>query len=122
MNRLFPVLVVAQMTMLAEQCVKCFRPESAVVLRVTRFVWLIAAGALVYIVATSDHQWMVWRAELAARANATVIRLAGRDVSLIEFVNSVWSTVFVGVAIASAAGFLKAVVSRFRGTPMTAHA
>ena len=81
MDRLYPVLVIAQVTMLAEQWVKYARPENTGLFRVTRFVWLIAGLALVYLVATSDHQWMVWRADSATRANATVMRFAGRNIS-----------------------------------------
>ena len=122
MDRLYPVLVIAQFMMFAEQFVKYARPESTGLFRVTRFVWLIAGLALVYLVATSDHQWMVWRADSATSASATVMRFAGRDISLIEFVNNIWSIVFVVVAASSAWGFLKALSRRFRGTPMTAHA
>lgn len=122
MDRLYPALVIAQFMMFAEQFVKYARPESTGLFRVTRFVWLISGLALVYLVATSNHQWMVWRADSATSANATVMRFAGRDISLIEFVNYIWSIVFVVVAASSAWGFLKAVLRRFRGTPMTAHA
>jgi hypothetical protein len=122
MDRLYPVLVIAQVTMLAELLITYFRPENTMAFRVTRYVWLIAGVALVYLVVTSDAQWMVWRAESAARAAVTVLHIAGRNVSLAQFVNLVWSTVFVGVAVASAWSFLKSVLSRFRGTPMTAPA
>ena len=122
MDRLYPVLVIAQVTMLAELVITYFRPENITAFRVTRYVWLTAGVALVYLVATSDAQWMIWRSESAARAGATVLHLAGRDLSLAQFVNLVWSTVFISVAVASAWSFLKSVWSRFRGTPMTAPA
>ena len=122
MDRLYPVLVIAQVTMLAELVITYFRPENITAFRVTRYVWLTAGVALVYLVATSDAQWMIWRSESAARAGATVLHVAGRDVSLAAFVNFVWSTAFISVAVASAWRFLKSVVSRFRGAPMTAPA
>lgn len=122
MDRLYLVLVIAQFTMLAEQWVKYTRPENTGLFRVTRFVWLIAGLTLVYLVATSDHQWMVWRVDSATSASATVMRFAGRNISLIEFVNYIWSIVFVVVAASSAWGFLKALLRRFRGIPVTAHA
>ena len=121
MQRVYPVLVVAQLTMLAELFVKYFRPDNTRIFRVTRFVWLIGGATLVYFVATSDHQWMVWRADSFVRANVTVLRFAGRDISLAEFVNLIWSTLFIIVAVLSAWGFLKSVLNRFRGTPMTVH-
>ena len=121
-DRLYPVLVVALATMLAEQFVKYFRPENTRVVRVIRFVWLVTGSALVYLIASSDHQWMVWRAESAARANVIVMRFAGRDFSLAEFVNLVWSTLFIVVAALSVWGFLKPILRKLRGIPMTAHA
>jgi hypothetical protein len=121
-DRLYPVLLVAQLTMFAEQFLKYFRPENTALFRVTGFVWLVAGLALIYLVATSDHQWMVWRAEAAARANVIVMRFAGREISLVEFVNLLWSVVFIVVAGLSLWSFLKAVLRRLRGTPMTAHA
>jgi hypothetical protein len=121
-DRLYPVLVVAQLTMLAEQVVHYARPESTAVFRLTRVVWLIAGLVLAYLVATSDHQWMVWNADSSARADTIVMRLAGRDISLLEFVNDIWSVVFVGVAAASVLAFLRAVSRRIRGGPMTAPA
>ena len=123
MDRLYPVLVIAQITMLVEQFMALRRSEHSAVLRATRVVWLIAGLAVIYLVATSDHQWMVWSGDAAARANATIVlHLAGRAVSLVEFVNGVWSIVLIVVAVASGWSFLKAVFARFRGTPMTAHA
>ncbi len=78
---------------------------------------------LIYLVATSEHQWMVWRGDAAVRANATIVmRFADRDISLVAFVNYVWSTVFVVVAIASIRGSVKALSRRLRGTPAIAPA
>jgi hypothetical protein len=123
MNQMYPVLVVAQVTMLVEQFVRHGRAGQPGIFRVTRFVWLVAGWALIYLVASSDHQWMVWSSEAAVRSNATVVmRFAGRDISLVDFVNYVWSILFILVAIASIGGSLKTLVGRIRGTPDTAHA
>jgi hypothetical protein len=122
MDRLYPVLVIAQFMMLAEQFVKFARPESTGLFRVARCVLFLAGLALVYLVATSDRQWMLWRAGSSTRAHGTVVPFAGRNISLIEFVNSVWSIVFIVVATLIAWGLLKALSRRFRGTPMPAHA
>ena len=81
MDRLYPVLVVSQPTMLAEQFVSLTRSAHTGIFRVTRLVWFVAGWTLIYVVATSDHQWMVWHGEAAARASATVvIRLGGGDI------------------------------------------
>jgi hypothetical protein len=85
-------------------------------------VWLVAGSALIYLVATSDHQWMVWRTESAVRADAIVMRLAGRDVSLATFVNGLWPTLFVTVAALSAWGLLKSIWRRGPRPTLTAHA
>ena len=123
MDRMYPVLVIAQVTMLVEQFMALRRSEHSAILRVTRVVWFIAGLAVIYLVATSDHQWMIWSGDAAARANATIVlRLAGRAVSLVEFVNGIWSSVLIVVAVASGWTLLKAVFARFRGTPTTAHA
>jgi hypothetical protein len=108
--------------MLAGQFVKYARPENTGLFRVTRLIWLIAGLAMVHLVATSDRQWMVWRAGSATRVDAAVMGFAGRNISLVEFVNDIWSIVFVVVAASSAWGFLKALSRRFRGAPMTVHA
>ena len=49
MDRLYPVLFVAQFTMLAEQFIKYTGVENARVARMARFVWLVAGFALVYL-------------------------------------------------------------------------
>lgn len=122
MDRLYPVLVVAQLAMLVEQLTKYTRPDKTHLFQMARFVWLTTGLSLIYLVATSDQQWMVWSTESAARAHAIVMRFWGREVSLSEFVNSVWSIVFITVAAASAWGVLRSLFRRLRGTPMTAHA
>ena len=122
MDRLYPVLLVAQLTMFVELFAKYFRPERSGVFRVTRFAWLVAGVALIALVASSDHQWMVWNSGSAARGDDAVVRFAGREMSLIGFVNLIWSTVFIVVAALSVWSVLKAALRRFRGPLMTAHA
>jgi hypothetical protein len=120
MDRLYAVLVMAQLAMFAEQFVSLTRREHTGIFRVTRVVWLVAGWVLIYLVATSDHQWMVWH---GGEASATIgARLAGRDVSLLEFVNYVWSIVFILVATASIWGSVKSLLRRVRGTATAAHA
>ena len=121
MTRLYPVLVIAQLTMFAEQFGRYFWPDQGRLFRVTRLVWLTAGIALIVLVASSDHQWMVWQHE-AVRGGAAVVSVAGRVMSLIEFVNAIWSIVFIVVAVLGVWGVLKAALRRFRGPMMTAHA
>ena len=78
--------------------------------------------ALIALVASSDHQWMVWNSGSAARGDDAVVRFAGREMSLIGFVNLIWSAVFIVVATLSVWSVLKAALRRFRGPLMTAHA
>ena len=123
MDRLYPVLVVAQLTLFTEQFVRLIRRENSGILRVTRLVWLVAGWILIYLVATSDHQWMVWHAGAATRANTTVVmQFAGRDISLVEFVNYTWSIIFVLVAIAGIWHSLIALLRRFRRAPIAIQA
>ena len=89
---------------------------------VTRFAWLVTSVALIALVASSDHQWMVWHSASAARGNDAAVRFAGREMSLIGFVNLIWSAVFIIVAALSVWSVLKAALRRFRGPLMTAHA
>jgi hypothetical protein len=123
MDRLYPVLVVSQVTLLVHQFYLVTRRDDVRVFRMMRIVWFGTGWTLIYLVATSGHEWMVWSGEIAARANATVVlRLAGVDVTLVEFVNGIWSIVFISVAIASAFGSFTALFQRFRQGPTALHA
>jgi hypothetical protein len=125
MDRLYPVLVVAQLTMLVEAFVRLTRPEGSRVLRWTSAVWLIGGWAFVYLVATSDHQWVVWHGAAEARVRATIIaHLGWRDISLFDFVNYTFSIIFVFVAAASLWHSLKSLFRRLSGGPgpTTVHA
>jgi hypothetical protein len=122
MDRVYPVLVAAQVMLLIDQLVRLIGSEDARLFQVTRVVWLVAGWVLIYLVATSDHQWMIWHGESAARGAAAVMHVAGRDISLIQFVNYVWTTIFVFVAGMSVWATLKALRRPSRGTPRAAHA
>lgn len=59
----------------------------------------------------------------ATRANTTVVmQFAGRDISLVEFVNYTWSIIFVLVAIAGIWRSLMALLRRFRRAPIAIQA
>ncbi len=115
MDRLFPVLVAAQVMLLIDQTIRLIGSDDARLSRITRLVWLVSGWALIGLVATSDHQWMLWQGEAAARGNRVIMRLAGREISLAQFVNYVWSAIFIGVAVASAWQTLRGMLRWFRG-------
>jgi hypothetical protein len=122
MDRLYPVLVVAQLAMLVEQFVRLTRLEDTGIFRVANLVWLVSGWALIGLVATSDHQWMLWQGEAAVRGSRVIMRLAGREISLAQFVNYVWSGIFIGIAVTSAWGSLKRLRRRLKPSPSIAGA
>jgi hypothetical protein len=125
MDRLYPVLVVAQLTMLVEAFVRLTRPEDTRIRRWARAVWLIGGWAFIYVVATSDHQWIVWHGAAETRARATIVtHIGGRGISLIDFVNYTFSIIFMFVAAGGLWHSLKALLRRFSGGqgPTTVHA
>jgi hypothetical protein len=115
MDRVYPVLVVAQLAMLLDQFVRLKARDAAVVRRLTRVVGIVAGWALVYLVATSNHQWMVWDAPAGAPVD-------GRGPQLVQLVNYIWSAIFGVVAVLCIWGAVKALIRRGRGTPTPAHA
>lgn len=121
MDRLFPLLAVAQLTLTAGALVRYFRPQGRGG-RVLRAAWIAAGVALIYLVATSDHQWLIWSGDAAVRGNAIVLHVAGRPISLSAFVNAIFSGVFVTVAALSAWNLIKGVSKGFRGPLTAAHA
>jgi hypothetical protein len=125
MDRLYPVLVVAQLTMLAEAFVRLTRPDDARIFRWTRMVWFLGGLAFIYLVSTSGHQWVIWHGAAEARARETIIaRIGGRNISLVDFVNGTFSLIFVFVAAVGLWQSVKALVRRLFGgrRPTTAHA
>lgn len=124
MDRLYPVLVVAQLTILAEHFVRLTRPHDTRFFRISGVVWLVAGWAFIYLVATSDHQWVVWRGAAEASARATIItKIAGRELSLIDLVNYALSIPFIIAAIGGVVGSVRALLRWFsRRGPTAAHA
>jgi hypothetical protein len=121
MDRLFPLLVVSQLTLFAEALARYFRPHGSG-LRAIRAVWIAGGLVLIYLVATSDHQWLIWQNDAAARGNAIILHVSGRAVSLSAFVNAIFSGLFLGVAALSGWSLLRALVRGFRGPLKLLHA
>jgi CubicO group peptidase (beta-lactamase class C family) len=119
MDRVYPVLVIAQVLVLLDQLLRLIGADEAWFSKVTRWVWLVSGWALIYLVATSDHQWMVWHGDAAIKGNARIVHLAGRDIPLVQFVNYIWSAIFIGIAIAGAWQSLR-MLRRGLGGPTTA--
>jgi hypothetical protein len=86
-DRLYPVLVVAQLTALAEHFVRLTRPTDKSFFRLTRVVWFVNGGAFLYFLLTLDHQWVVWRSPGAADAGISI-----------DLINRAFSAAFVAVA------------------------
>ena len=110
MDRLYPVLVVSQLALLVDQFTRLRVRDAAIVRGLTRVAWLVGGWALVYLVATSDHQWMIWH------ASAGTSPADDRGPRIVQLVNSIWSTVFVVVAVLCIWGTVKAIIRRMRGT------
>jgi hypothetical protein len=116
MDRLYPILVLGQVVTL----VQAYRElRGAREMRLGRLAGIasgIVAALLLYLVATSDHQWLVWhgQAEVAARATV-VMQLAGRSYSVIDFVNALFSATFFFVAVAAAIGSVRSLIGRLWG-------
>ena len=116
MDRLYPILVLGQVVMLV-QAYRELRGAGPM-----RSGWLagvasgVVAALLLYLVATSDHQWLVWHGQAEAAARATVvIQLAGRSFSVIDFVNGVFSATFFLVALAAVIGSVRSLIGRLSG-------
>ena len=106
-DRLYPLLVVAQVTALSEHFLRLTHPHDIRFVRLTTVAWLVTGWFFIYLVATSDHQWVVWHgaAEIKARANI-ITEIAGQQLSLIDFVNYLFSVVFI---LAAAGGVVRTV-------------
>ena len=117
MDRMYPVLVVSQLAMLVDQFVQLKARHSAIVRGLTRVVWIVTGWALVYLVATSDHQWMIWHAPAGAPIPAD-----GRGPQIVQMVNYIWSAIFAGVAVLCIWSTVQALIRRGRGTRTAAHA
>jgi hypothetical protein len=123
-NRLFPVIVIVAIVVVADQYVRLTRHAPSFV-RWMRIVWANAGWVLVVLLALADHQWVVWvgTPDQWARFGA-LVNVAGRTWSLVDIVNASITTALVIVALASLIGpcwRLRRVFTR-RGGAHTAHA
>ncbi len=99
MQRLYPVLVVAQLLALSHHFIRLVRPADTRFNRVQSVAWLVTGVAFIYLAASSNHEWIVWRDE--ANAGSRILgSFAGRAISLEEFVNYTFSAIFGVVAVA----------------------
>ena len=110
MDRMYPVLVLSQLALLADQFTQLRLREAAVVRGLTRVAGIVGGWALVYLVATSDHQWMVWNAPAGAPVST------GCGPEIVQFVNYIWSAIFGVVAVLCILSTVKALIRWNRGT------
>jgi hypothetical protein len=98
-HRLFPVLVIAQIVMLAERFVGVKGLAHRGLLRLVSILW--AVGFPLYFLLMTDRQWVVWRGapDTHAQFDALFV-IAGRTLSLVEFVNGIFSIVLIVIACA----------------------
>jgi hypothetical protein len=100
MNRLYPILAAAQLLTLIHHLFRLTRPGDTTLNRVSGALWLVTGMGFVYLVASSNHQWLVWND--AADARGTILgTFIGQTVSLAEFVNYTFSAIFGAVALAA---------------------
>jgi hypothetical protein len=111
MQRLYPVLVVAQLLALSNHFIRLVRPADTLFNRLQSVAWLVTGVAFIYLVATSNHEWLVWRDD--ANAGSRILgSYAGRAISLEEFVNYTFSAIFGAVAVAGVVRLLGALLRR----------
>jgi hypothetical protein len=99
MMRLFPVLIVAQITLLVGHFGRVTLPEAGRFFRITRIVWMVNGALFLYFLLTLDRQWVIWRGEAPARL-AAVLDAGGRPLSLVDVVNYAFTISFVFAAVA----------------------
>lgn len=117
MDRMYPVLVVSQLALLVDQFARLRARDAAVVRALTRVVGMVGGWALVYLVVTSDHQWMVWQVPAGAP-----ISTGGRGPQVVQLVNYIWSAIFGIVAVLCIASTVKALIRRRRAPRTPAYA
>ena len=121
MNRLYPVLVVAQLLTLTNHFLRLKRPMDVASHRASSVLGFVTGIAFIYVVAWSDRQWLVWND--AAGARNTMVDLFGRTVTLPEFVNYTFSAIFIAVAASLVIRTILALAHRVSGgRHSTAHA
>lgn len=110
-DRLYPVLVVTQLTMLVEQVVRLAWPHHTTLRRVAQVVWTVSGLALLVILATSpEWQWLVRMGAL------------GEGTRLIERINQSISVVVMLAVFGSLVSAVHKLWRRFSGTgPAPAH-
>jgi D-alanyl-D-alanine-carboxypeptidase/D-alanyl-D-alanine-endopeptidase len=99
MDRLYPVLVAAQIIALAEHFARVLRPNGRRFLWITQSLWPITGAFFFYFVATARHQWVVWEGTTTAGPWPRMIEIAGRSLSLIDLVNLAFGIPFVLAAV-----------------------
>jgi hypothetical protein len=107
MDRMFPVLFATQVVMLVEHFVRLTRPGNVSVFRVTSLLWIAGAVALWWVLLTTDHQWIVWRATVDASA---------RHARLVELANHGFTIPFALAAIGGALEILRRIWRWFSGS------
>ena len=121
MNRLYPVLVVAQLLTLTHHFLRLKRPADVASHRASSVLDLVTGIAFIYVVVWSDRQWLVWKDVAGARN--TMVELFGRTFTLPEFVNYTFSAIFIAVAASLVIRTLLALAHRVSGgRHSTAHA
>jgi hypothetical protein len=98
MDRLYPVLAVAQLVALAEHFLRVLRPQGKRFLWITQRVWPITGAFFLYFVATARHQWVVWRG-LSEGPWPRIVEIGGQSVSLIDVINLAFGIPFVLAAV-----------------------
>jgi hypothetical protein len=112
MDRVYPVLVFAQVAVLAGYFIRLTRMEASRAVQTIHAVWLIGGLLLAYLVVTSSHDWMIWRDGVApANEVDRLVTIAEVRMPLLDAVNYLISTIFVVVA---AAGVAKTATSLVR--------
>jgi hypothetical protein len=113
MNRLYPVLLVAQVLTLSHHFLRLKQPRDAAPHRASGLIWLLTGIAFVYLVFSSDHQWLVW----PDRFSKEIVweSPGGRAVSLPQFVNYTFSAIFGTVALAAVVRAISTLMGRVTG-------
>jgi hypothetical protein len=108
MDRLYPVLLVAQLTLLVEHFARFKRPHDARLFQLTRLVWGVTGVLFLVVLVSVDHNWIVWR-DAASEATRTKVlfRIAGIDVSVLTFANLAFSIPFTIAAVAGTFSIIK---------------
>jgi hypothetical protein len=109
MDRLYPVLAIAQVLWFTDRFMKLGKPTHTRFARVIEFAWLITGAFFIYSVATSDYQWMVWRASAAVGVPPTAV-IAGRELTTLTIANHSLSIAFILVAVGGVVQALRALV------------